>query len=181
MDVTTDGRTYRIDVRRDGDEWQVTIDGRTFRVDAISVGPRWSLLVHEGTTQLDQAPPRSYDVAFERRTARELLVHVGDVVVPISLEAPRTRAARRGGSSATGAVQNIVAPMPGRVVKVLVGPGEVLVDRQPVIVLEAMKMQNEVRAARGGRVSEVCAVEGSLVDAGSVLVVMASEPPAGEA
>jgi biotin carboxyl carrier protein len=65
--------------------------------------------------------------------------------------------------------------MPGRVVKVLVAPGDAVVERQPVTVLEAMKMQNDVRAMRAGRVVDVKVVEGTLVDAGAVLVVIGAE------
>ena len=65
--------------------------------------------------------------------------------------------------------------MPGRVVKVLVAAGDVVADRQPVAVLEAMKMQNDVRAARAGRVAEVRAIEGALVESGAALVVIHPE------
>ena len=64
--------------------------------------------------------------------------------------------------------------MPGRVVKVLVGRGDLVADRQPVVVLEAMKMQNDVRAPRGGRVSDVHVSEGALVEAGAPLVTVAA-------
>jgi biotin carboxyl carrier protein len=62
--------------------------------------------------------------------------------------------------------------MPGRVVSVLVAPGDDVVERQPVVVLEAMKMQNEVRAARAGVVTEVTVASGAAVEAGAVLVVL---------
>jgi biotin carboxyl carrier protein len=66
----------------------------------------------------------------------------------------------------------MTAPMPGRVVKVLVGPGDVVEANQPLVVVEAMKMENELRAARRGTVTEVRVAEGSLVEARTVLVVV---------
>jgi biotin carboxyl carrier protein len=62
--------------------------------------------------------------------------------------------------------------MPGRVVRVLVGPGDEVEARQPVLVIEAMKMENELRAPRAGRVKDVAVEQGASVEAGRVLVVI---------
>jgi biotin carboxyl carrier protein len=62
--------------------------------------------------------------------------------------------------------------MPGRVVKVLVRPGDAVAARQPVVVVEAMKMENELRAPRAGTVAEVRVNEGVSVEANAVLVVL---------
>ncbi len=66
----------------------------------------------------------------------------------------------------------VVAAMPGRVVKVLVGLGDVVVAEQPLLVVEAMKMENELRAPRAGRVLELAAREGGVVEAGGALAVI---------
>jgi biotin carboxyl carrier protein len=167
-----------VDVRRDGHDWVVSLNGRTCRVDARRVADGWSLLIGPD----DDAPTRarrSYDVAFESGIDG-LRVHVDGVAVAVSLADDRRRARRQAGNAAAGTGrQNVVAPMPGRVVKVLVASGGVVVDRQPVAVLEAMKMQNDVRAARAGRVVEIRAVEGALVEAGTVLLVIDAETRAG--
>jgi biotin carboxyl carrier protein len=62
--------------------------------------------------------------------------------------------------------------MPGRVVKVLVAPGDAVAARQGLVVVEAMKMENELRAPRAGRVSEVRVHEGAPVEANTVLIVL---------
>jgi biotin carboxyl carrier protein len=62
--------------------------------------------------------------------------------------------------------------MPGRVVRVLVEPGAAVQPRQPILVIEAMKMENELRAAAAGTVKELYAHEGQLVDAGALLAVV---------
>jgi biotin carboxyl carrier protein len=62
--------------------------------------------------------------------------------------------------------------MPGKIVRVLVKPGNPVRARQALVVIEAMKMENELRAARDGTVAEVQATEGVSVDAGAVLVVI---------
>jgi glutaconyl-CoA/methylmalonyl-CoA decarboxylase subunit gamma len=62
--------------------------------------------------------------------------------------------------------------MPGRVLRVLVQPGAPVVRRQPLLVIEAMKMENELRAPQAGTVLEVRVAEGTPVEAGMVLVVI---------
>jgi biotin carboxyl carrier protein len=62
--------------------------------------------------------------------------------------------------------------MPGRIVKVLVAPGDVVAARQGVVIVEAMKMENELRAPRSGTVADVRVTEGMSVEANSVLVVL---------
>ena len=69
-------------------------------------------------------------------------------------------------------VQPVVAPMPGRVVRVLVSPGDEVAARQGVVVVEAMKMENELRSPKAGKVKEVNVTPGTSVEAGRVLVVI---------
>jgi biotin carboxyl carrier protein len=81
----------------------------------------------------------------------------------------------RGGADAGGAAhgeQKVVAPMPGRVVRVLVAAGDAVERRQPVVVVEAMKMENELRSPKAGRVKDVSVAAGTSVEAGRVLVVI---------
>ena len=173
MDVQVGETSYRVDVRRDGHDWIVSVDGRTCRVDARRLADGWSLLIGPEDAQLSPSR-RSYEVAFDAGS-HGLRVHVDGVAVPVSFPGARRRS-RQGAGAVSGTGQQIVtAPMPGRVVKVLVAPGDAVADRQPVAVLEAMKMQNDVRVARAGRVVEVRAAEGALVDAGAVLVVIDAE------
>ena len=85
------------------------------------------------------------------------------------------RRSRRGRGDASGrsqGAQSIVAPMPGRVVRILVGPGDEVAVRQAVVVVEAMKMENELRSPKAGRVKDVSVVVGASVEAGRVLIVV---------
>jgi biotin carboxyl carrier protein len=93
------------------------------------------------------------------------------VRIPVHVRNGRRRA---GEAAAAGgaAVQRIGAPMPGKVVRVLVKAGDEVKVRQGLVVVEAMKMENEVRATRDGRVSELLVVEGQSVEAGATLVVV---------
>ena len=84
----------------------------------------------------------------------------------------RRWARKEEGARAAAGPQRIGAPMPGKIVRVLVRRGDLVVARQPLVVVEAMKMENELRAARDGTVSEIHVAEGQSVDAGALLVVV---------
>jgi biotin carboxyl carrier protein len=114
---------------------------------------------------------RSYDVGFAADAATGLLhVRVGTTQVPVSLNGRRRRHDDAGHAGA--GPQRIVAPMPGKIVRVSVAPGEAVVARQTIVVIEAMKMENELKAGRDGTVGELHAREGASVDAGALLVVI---------
>ena len=85
---------------------------------------------------------------------------------------PRSLAGRRGGGSGAEGPRAVKAPMPGRVVRVLVAVGDEVAELQGLVVLEAMKMQNELKAPKAGRVVKVGVSVGDTVEAGSLLVVV---------
>ena len=164
FEVETGARRRTIEVRRSEDGWAASIDGREVRVDFVRVGDRWSML----------AGGSSYDVAIESRRQGRHIVHVDGHVVPVTVHVPgRGRAGADADASGAKGPATIVAPMPGRVVKVLVAPGDAVQARQGLVVVEAMKMENELRAPRAGTVAEVRVREGAPVDANVVLVVIA--------
>jgi biotin carboxyl carrier protein len=164
FEVESGARRRTIEVHRSGRGWTVTVDGREVSVDLARVGDRWSLLIRR----------ESHEVAIEPRGQGTRVVHVDGHVVPVTLLRSGRRRSGSGGTAAnsTGPA-SIVAPMPGRVVKVLVAPGDVVTARQGLVVVEAMKMENELRAPRAGTVAEVRVREGAPVEANVVLVVIA--------
>lgn len=105
--------------------------------------------------------------------AGRLTVRVGASLVSVGLNDRRGPSRKEdSGRQATGP-QRLVAAMPGKVVRVLASPGDVVRAGQGLIVLEAMKMENELRAPRDGTVTAVHVREGISVDAGTLLVVIA--------
>ncbi len=166
-EVDVNGRARQVTVHRTDGVFEVTLDGRTWRVDAARVdADTLSLVVESG-----QAGGASYDVGFAPDAATGLLsVRVGVTEVRLVVNG---RHRRRGAAAHAGAgPQRIVAPMPGKIVRVGVQTGEAVRARQTVVVVEAMKMENELRAARDGVVTELHAREGASVDAGALLVVI---------
>ena len=165
------GQTLRqVHVQRKDGAYHVTIDGTTHVVDAVRVGSgTLSLLVHGANGSGRQSVSAALSPGS---VAGALDVYVEGRVVPVQVQ-NGSGLGRRREAGATGAgPQRLVAPMPGKVVRVLVAPGDEVKARQGLVVVEAMKMENELRAARDGRVKDVLVVEGQSVDAGTVLVLV---------
>ena len=101
----------------------------------------------------------------------ELLIYLDGRTAPVTVNGRRTRHAAEGGTHGDGEI-SIAAPMPGRVVRVLVGRGDEVAARQGIVVVEAMKMENELRAPRAGRIKEIAVEPGTSVEAGRVLAVI---------
>lgn len=163
------GRARRVMLdRRSPSAWHVTVDGVGYEVDVAEVGPdTFSLLLGGG------GGGRSIStVVVPAKDPGELQVVVDGRAVPVHVVATE-RSRKRGGSGADqSGPQRVVAPMPGKVVRVLVTPGQQVEPRQGLVVVEAMKMENELRAAKAGRVVSVSAVEGQSVEAGAVLAIV---------
>jgi biotin carboxyl carrier protein len=102
-------------------------------------------------------------------TSSEVLVNGSSIA--IDLRDPRALRSQKGSASAHGRAE-INAPMPGKVVRLLVAKGDTVEAGQGLVVVEAMKMQNEVTSPKTGRVAEVRTAAGSAVAAGEVLMVV---------
>ena len=176
-DVDINGRTRRVAVTRQGQAFEVSVDGHAQAASVSVVNEVWSLLLSDrpdaGKPEA-HIPQRSYEVAVVEAASGELTVHVNGRLVSATVAGARGSWARRGhdGAAAGKGPQKILAPMPGKVLKVLVKAGDVVAARQGVVVVEAMKMENELKAARAGTVKVVRAVEGATVEAGTVLVIV---------
>lgn len=162
-------RERTVDVQRQADGYTVTVDGTTRWVDAVRIdGNTWSLLVHDANGR-----PMSVDaVVLPQNGYGSMQVYVGGRRVDVVPRQGLGRRSRdRAGASGAGP-QRVTAPMPGKVVKVLVKAGDEVQPQQGLVVVEAMKMENELRAARAGRVREVFVREGQSVEASTPLVVV---------
>jgi biotin carboxyl carrier protein len=138
----------------------VTLDGVPLEVDWVRNGPHLaSLLVAR----------ESHEVGIEERRGRyEVLVRGEAVTVELATAA---RGAPLPSSRASGPAR-LTAPMPGRVLRVLESPGAEVAAGQGLVVIEAMKMENELKSPCAGRVREVPVREGQAVEAGALLAVV---------
>jgi biotin carboxyl carrier protein len=173
-EVEINGRQRRVEILKQGDAYTVTMDGRRQRADVSVVNGVWSLILSDASADAGAASRRSYEVAVVDRAGGELTVHVNGRLVTAAVASARPAFARRGQQAGAGATgpQRVLAPMPGKVLRILVKPGDSVAVRQALVVVEAMKMENELRAARPGTVRDVLVKEGASVEAGAVLVVV---------
>jgi biotin carboxyl carrier protein len=140
--------------------------GGTTEVSDVDVTP-----TDAGLSLLMCATGRVVDAAVTDMGAGEYFIQLPHVELAAIVDARRHR--RPGDSPAARAgEERLIAPMPGRVLRVLVQPGDEVRARQGLVVLEAMKMENEVTARRAGRVKEVLATPGESVEGGRLLVVL---------
>jgi biotin carboxyl carrier protein len=171
--VDIDGRVRIVAIREDGEGLTASVDGRAFRVDLADAGSHWSLLLSPAGRWAGAAS--SYEIGLHDDPGDAPTVFVNGRAVRAAVEDPRDaprRTPRPTADAEAGGADRILAPMPGRVVKVLVKPGDRVSARQGLVVVEAMKMENELRAVRAGRVAEVRVTEGTLVEARAVLLVL---------
>jgi biotin carboxyl carrier protein len=178
IDVTIDGRAWKIALERSDQArmFTVTIKGKSRHIDASWIDDDTVSLVENGTVREIRLHPGVEDGAVTVQVAGQVY---GAVVVPEMPLAGAARAPRPVGRSAlhgakadaTGTIR-VGAPMPGRVVRVLVDVGDRVHARQPVVVVEAMKMENELRTSRDGVVKEILVAPGAAVESGAILVVV---------
>jgi biotin carboxyl carrier protein len=172
FEIAVGDRIRTISVVRKDALLHVTLDGHTHIVDARRVSDSaLSLLVQNGNGDL---PVQSIDAALAARaTAGDYDVHLAGRSIAVQLrQAGAFRRQKQDGGAAGSGPQRIVAPMPGKIVRVLVKAGDAVKAKQGLVVVEAMKMENELRAARDGKVRELSVGEGQSVDAGAVLLVV---------
>ena len=181
-DVETAGRLRPVTINRTGDSFAIRVDGRLHRVDAAPIdGHTLSLIVDSSvaagpqdapdTRRSGPGPGSVYETTITPETGGRVVVLVGAVPVTVTLNGRRARG-KRGEAAAGSGPLRIAAPMPGKVVRVLVKTGDAVHARQPVVVVEAMKMENELRAEREGAVAEIHVREGMSVEAGALLIVI---------
>ncbi len=157
FDLTIDGQTRSVRLDRDGDGW--VADGRA--VSALELEPGiYSVLLD--SSSFEARIERGQDGWIVNIRGRRFVIEIND-----------PRRMRRGGAAQQreGRAQ-VVVPMPGRVVRILAAEGDAVEVGQGIIVVEAMKMQNELKSPRSGRIASLHVREGQAVAAGEILAVI---------
>lgn len=165
MEVQIDGETRTITLRPSPDvagRYTAIIDGRRVEADVCEPMPGVLSMLIEG---------RAYRCVLVS-DAEQRAIAVAGGMHSIAVTDPRSLRAQRRRAGLGSGVMQIKASMPGRVARVLVAPGDAVEAQQGIVVIEAMKMQNELKATRAGRVAEIRVAAGDTVTSGQVLAVL---------
>ncbi len=160
-DISIDGKQYRLDLDQVDGRWACRVDGREVDVDAVLARPN-VLSLRIGN--------RAYEVKCER-VGGEMHVWVGSQRFAAEVRDPRSLRSRVRSVDEHGP-RKLTAPMPGKVVRVLVSQGTAVEAGAGVLVVEAMKMQNEVKSPKKGTIQKILVTEGAAVNAGDVLAIV---------
>lgn len=160
LDSPSGKSKHVVELEKNGSAYKVLLDSQPVDADLILATPNAVSVLLNGTAfefYVAAAPGGSYTL---KSGSHEFHAEVRD---------PRSwRGRKQGGLDAEGR-QEIVAPMPGKVIRLLVKAGDQVETGQGLVVVEAMKMQNEIRSPKKGRIERLQAKEGQLVNAGDIL------------
>jgi acetyl/propionyl-CoA carboxylase alpha subunit len=155
------GKASRVvELERTTAGWRITLDGQAVAADAVEISPYTLSILLNG---------ESHEIRITPVPGGKLKLQIGAQEFIAEVIDPRSWSGRRHGHVEAEGRQPIVAPMPGKVIRVLVKAGERVEAGQGLLVVEAMKMQNEIRSPKSGTVEHVLAREGQPVTAGEVL------------
>ncbi|HMF89878.1 MAG TPA: biotin/lipoyl-containing protein [Candidatus Angelobacter sp.] len=158
-EVIIQGKTRRVELLRTGSGWQCKLDGKDFLADVAFPRPGLLSILVDG---------KSYEVK-QQAVAGENSIVIGQERFSVAVRDPRSLASRRRAGYDEQGVKKITAPMPGKVVRILAPAGTAVESGQAVLVIEAMKMQNELKSPKKGRVKKLNVSEGAAVEAGQSL------------
>jgi biotin carboxyl carrier protein len=161
FEATVDGRAAQVEVRSAGGLHTVLVDGRPLRMEVHPTARHFTTLIIDG---------RSYDAGVLRQGATHS-VAVSGATFEVALVAAARGAAAPHRKASPGPAQ-VNAPMPGKIVRVSAVAGQDVKAGDCLVVMEAMKMENEIRAPRAGRVKDIVVKEGQAVESGALLILV---------
>jgi biotin carboxyl carrier protein len=160
-EIAIDGKRYRLDLSQAEGRWSCRVDGCEVEVDAVLARPNVISL---------RIGNKAYEVKCERVGA-DVHIWVGSQRFAAEVRDPRSLRSRSRTVDDHGP-KKLTAPMPGKVVRILLSPGTEVEAGVGVLVVEAMKMQNEVKSPKKGTIQRILVNEGAAVNAGDVLAIV---------
>jgi biotin carboxyl carrier protein len=162
VEITLNGTSHEVELAKVGERLRCTIDGAPLEADVAQIAPGIYSILIDG---------ESLEVRVER-DGTGLRLSVADHEWRAEVRDPREWRRNRGGASEAEGRQQVTAPMPGKIVRVLVRAGDAVDVKQGLFVVEAMKMQNEIRSPKSGKVERLLVTEGQTVNAGEALATI---------
>ncbi len=162
LDVEVAGTTHRVELVQTRELSRWFVDGQSLAADGKEVSPGVFSILLQG---------ESFEVRIERLGA-DLRATVQGREYQLAIHDRREWKKNRAGAAEAEGRQQVLAPMPGKVVRVLVMAGAEVQAGQGLMVVEAMKMQNEIRAPKSGKIERLSVTEGQTVNAGEIVAVV---------
>lgn len=160
IEIRIGGVSRSVELARNGGGWRISLDGVALDGDVAEVAPNTFSVLLNG---------ESHEVRVAPMPGGGVKLHSGAAEYDAEVMDSRAWRGRRHGALEAEGRQHVAAPMPGKVVRVLVKEGESVGAGQGIIVVEAMKMQNEIRSPKSGKVERLLVREGQAVNAGETL------------
>ena len=160
LEVRIGKSTRIVELEPGADRWRITLDGQPLDADAVEIAPNTFSILLRGQSHEIRVTPSSNGTLTLQTGFEEFTAEVLD---------PRAWSGRRHSAVEAEGRQQVVAPMPGKVIRIFVKAGDRVEAGQGLLVIEAMKMQNEIRSPKSGVVERVLAQEGQPVNAGEIL------------
>jgi biotin carboxyl carrier protein len=158
-EVALNGQVHRLELKRTENGWGCTLDGKDISVDVVQISADAISLLLNG---------KSYEIRRDEGSK----IFVENRPYEVIVTDPRSWRGRRGRANADSGARKLTASMPGKVVRLLAAEGDEVQAGQGIVVIEAMKMQNEIRSPKQGRVQKLLVKEGTNVNAGEVLALV---------
>jgi biotin carboxyl carrier protein len=162
IEITLDGKNHEVELARLGERLRCAIDGVPLEADAVQIAPGIYSILIDG---------ESLEVRVEL-DGGALRLTVADREWRAKIRDAREWRRNRGSAAEAQGRQQVSAPMPGKIVRVLVKTGDSVDAKQGLFVVEAMKMQNEIRSPKSGKVERLLVTEGQTVNAGEALAII---------
>jgi biotin carboxyl carrier protein len=160
LDGPSGKKTRVVELERGTSVWRVLLDGQPADADAVEIAPHTLSILLNG---------QSHEIRITPASGGKLKLQTGTQEFTAEVIDPRSWSGRRHAHVEAEGRQQILAPMPGKVIRLLVKAGDRVEAGQGLLVVEAMKMQNEIRSPKSGTVERVLAKEGQPVTAGEIL------------
>jgi len=161
-EIRIDDKLFRLELDHCEGQWRCKLNGTAFNIDAVLTRANLlSILLHGKT----------YEIKREL-TTNDLHVWVGSSRYSPEVRDPRSLRHRKDGTVANKGPQTLSAAMPGKVVRILLQEGAQVGAGQGILVIEAMKMQNEIKSPKAGRIQKIMVATADAVNAGDIVAIV---------
>ena len=163
IEIELYGKLRSVEMIRSGAGTQWTVDGRALHAHTLEVSPGVYSILIDG---------ESFEALVVPQEDSDLVVTVASHTYTASIHNPRKWKPNRGLGTEAEGPQQLRAPMPGKIILLLMKAGDAVEAGQGIVVMEAMKMQNEIRSPKSGKIKRLLVIEGQTVNTGEVVAIV---------